>query len=58
MTLCMYLEDIKKKIEELSRKEHFEYFRKLLQVGLQAQYKPLCVVVVKLCFLFSFAVKL
>lgn len=42
MTLCTYLEDIKKKIEELSKKELFEYFRKLLQVGIQAQYKPLC----------------
>lgn len=58
MTLCTYLEDIKKKIEELSKKELFEYFRKLLQVGIQAQYKPLCVVIVKLCFLFSFAVKM
>lgn len=51
MTLCTYLEDIKKKIEELSKKELFEYFRKLLQVGIQAQYKQLSVIV-KLCFFY------
>lgn len=32
MTLCTYLEDIKKKKEDLSKKELFEYFKKLLQV--------------------------
>lgn len=49
MTLCMYLEDIKTKKEELSKKELFEYFRKLLQVGLQAQYKPLSVLLLSNC---------
>lgn len=49
MTLCTYLVDIKKKIDELSKQELFEYFRKLLQVGQQARYKPLSVLLLLNC---------
>lgn len=48
MTLCTYLEDIKKKRERLSKKELFEYFRKLLQVSVQAQHKPLSVLLLSM----------
>lgn len=37
MALCTYLEEVKKKTEELSKKELFLHFKKLLQVGIKPQ---------------------
>lgn len=49
MTLCTYLEDLKKKTEGLSKKELFVYFKKLLQVGINPQYNPVSVLLLSSC---------
>lgn len=39
MALCTYLEEVKKKTEELSKKELFLHFKTLLQVGINSNQR-------------------